>query len=84
VHVRRIVGWALAESRLFLSDLLEHMTQRQFVYRHAWAPGDLVIWDNRCTAHRGRRYDLSVRRELRRSTTFDVDWAPDLRSSKVA
>ena len=84
VHVRSIVGWAVAESRLFLSDLLEHMTQRQFVYRHQWAMGDLVIWDNRCTAHRGRRYDLSVRRELRRSTTLDIDWAPELRAQKVA
>ena len=84
VHVRRIVGWTVAESRLFLSDLLEHMTQRHFVYRHDWAMGDLVIWDNRCTAHRGRRYDLSVRRELRRTTTLDIDWAAHLREQRVA
>ncbi len=84
VHVRRIVGWTLAESRLFLSDLLEHMVQPQFVYRHEWKLGDFVIWDNRCTAHRGRRFDLSVRRELRRSTTLDDDWAAHLREDKVA
>lgn len=84
VHVRRIVGWTVAESRLFLSDLLEHMTQRRFVYRHEWRPGDFVIWDNRCTAHRGRRYDLAQRRELRRTTTFDVDWAPQLRDHRAA
>jgi alpha-ketoglutarate-dependent 2,4-dichlorophenoxyacetate dioxygenase len=54
-------------------DLLEHATQRQFVYPHRWQPGDLVIWDNRCTLHRGRRYDLSVRRELRRATTLDAE-----------
>jgi alpha-ketoglutarate-dependent 2,4-dichlorophenoxyacetate dioxygenase len=84
VHVRRIVGWPLAEARLFLSDLLEHATQRRFVYRHEWRLGDLVIWDNRCTVHRGRRFDLAVRRELRRTTTLDVDWAPELRQPAMA
>ena len=68
VHARQIVGWPTAESRMFLADLLEHATQRERVYVHAWQPGDLVIWDNRATLHRGRRYDLSERRELRRTT----------------
>jgi alpha-ketoglutarate-dependent 2,4-dichlorophenoxyacetate dioxygenase len=71
VHARAITGWTLPEARLLLSDLLEHATQRQFVYRHEWRVGDLVMWDNRCTLHRGRRYDLSERRELRRTTTLD-------------
>jgi alpha-ketoglutarate-dependent 2,4-dichlorophenoxyacetate dioxygenase len=57
---------------MMLMDLLEHSTQRQFVYSHQWQVDDLVIWDNRSTLHRGRRYDLSVRRELRRTTTLDV------------
>jgi alpha-ketoglutarate-dependent 2,4-dichlorophenoxyacetate dioxygenase len=52
-----------------LADLLEHATQREFVYRHRWRVGDLVMWDNRCTLHRGRRFDLNQRRELRRTTT---------------
>lgn len=68
VHARQIVGWPTAESRMFLADLLEHATQRERVYVHQWQPGDLVIWDNRATLHRGRRYDLSERRELRRTT----------------
>jgi alpha-ketoglutarate-dependent 2,4-dichlorophenoxyacetate dioxygenase len=68
VHARRIVGWPIAEGRMLLSDLLEHATQRERVYVHEWQPGDLVIWDNRSTLHRGRRYDLSERRELRRTT----------------
>ena len=59
----------LAEGRMLLMDLLEHATQREFVYRHRWSVGDLVMWDNRCTLHRGRRFDLSQRRELRRTTT---------------
>lgn len=72
VHARAIVGYTLPEGRLLLSDLLEHATQRAFVYRHEWRVGDLVMWDNRSTIHRGRRYDLTERRELRRSTTEDL------------
>ena len=74
VHARQIVGWPTAESRMFLADLLEHATQRERVYVHEWQPGDLVIWDNRATLHRGRRYDLSQRRELRRTT---INATPD-------
>jgi len=72
VHARHIIGWPVAESRMFLLDLLEHATQRQFVYTHEWQPGDLVIWDNRSTLHRGRRYDIAERRELRRTTINDT------------
>ena len=57
---------------MLLAELLEHATQREFVYRHRWHVDDLVMWDNRCTLHRGRRFDLSQRRELRRITTEDV------------
>jgi alpha-ketoglutarate-dependent 2,4-dichlorophenoxyacetate dioxygenase len=71
-HVTRIVERPVPEGRLLLAELLEHATQRRFVYRHTWRPGDLVIWDNRAVLHRGRRYDLSQRRELRRSTVEDV------------
>ena len=71
-HAARILERPVPEGRLLLADLLEHATQRQFVYGHTWRPGDLVIWDNRAVLHRGRRYDLSQRRELRRSTVEDV------------
>ena len=71
VHARRIVGWPTAEGRMLLSDLLEHATQRERVYVHEWQVGDLVIWDNRSTLHRGRRYDIGERRELRRTTIND-------------
>jgi len=73
VHITHILGMTVPESRLLVSDLIEHATQRQFVYRHEWRPGDLVIWDNRCVIHRGRRHDPAQRRELRRSTTLDMD-----------
>lgn len=72
VHARQIIGWPTAESRIFLLDLLEHATQRERVYRHEWQVGDLVIWDNRSTLHRGRRYDIGERRELRRTTINDT------------
>ena len=71
-HATHVVGLSLPEGRVLLSDLLEHATQRQFVYRHEWRPGDLVMWDNRAVLHRGRRYDLAQRRDMRRSTVEDV------------
>jgi len=73
-HASRIIDWPVPEGRLLLRDLTEHATQREFVYRHAWQVGDLVIWDNRATMHRGRPFDDGkYRRELRRVTTLDVE-----------
>jgi alpha-ketoglutarate-dependent 2,4-dichlorophenoxyacetate dioxygenase len=72
VHCTGIPGMHLGLARLLLAELLEHATQRELVYRHAWRPGDLVMWDNRCVLHRGRRYDLTQRRELRRVSTEDT------------
>jgi len=68
-HCTEILGMTVPEGRMLLADLIEHATQREFVHRHRWRPGDLVMWDNRCVLHRGRRYDLSQRRDLRRTTT---------------
>jgi len=72
VHARRILGWPVPEGRLYLSDLLELATARQNVYTHQWQVGDTVMWDNRSTLHRGRRYDITERRELRRTTILNV------------
>jgi len=72
VHARQVLGWPTAEGRMFLQDLLEHATQRERVYVHEWQVGDLVMWDNRSTLHRGRRYDVTERRELRRTTVNDT------------
>ena len=72
-HASRIMDWPVPEGRLLLRDLIEHATQPEFVYRHAWRVGDLVIWDNRATMHRARPFeDTKHRRELRRVTTLDV------------
>lgn len=71
-HARAIDGMTVAEARMLLWDLLEHTTDPDHIYRHRWQVGDLIIWDNRCMLHRGRSFDLSEPRELRRSTTLDA------------
>jgi alpha-ketoglutarate-dependent 2,4-dichlorophenoxyacetate dioxygenase len=72
-HASRILGWPLPEGRLLLRELLEHATQPEFVHRHAWSVGDLVIWDNRATMHRARPFaDSQHRRDMRRVTTLDL------------
>jgi alpha-ketoglutarate-dependent 2,4-dichlorophenoxyacetate dioxygenase len=77
IHACEIEGMTVAEGRMLLMDLLEHSTQRQFVYQHRWRPGDLVIWDNTATVHRGRYYDFAQRRELRRATTEEVNFSAE-------
>jgi alpha-ketoglutarate-dependent 2,4-dichlorophenoxyacetate dioxygenase len=73
-HASRIIDWPVPEGRLLLRDLIEHATRPEFVYRHQWHVGDLVIWDNRATMHRARAFDdAKYRRELRRVTTLDVE-----------
>lgn len=76
-HIGEVQGMGLPESRLLIMDLLEHATQRSFVYAHTWQVGDLVMWDNTATVHRGRYFDLSERRELRRATTQEVQTSPE-------
>ena len=72
-HASMVIDWPVPEGRMFLWDLMEHATRPQFVYRHKWRVGDLVIWDNRATMHRGTPYDdTKYRRELRRVTTLDL------------
>ncbi len=67
-HAGGIEGWPVPEARAFLRDLTEHATQRKFVYAHVWRPYDLVMWDNRVTMHRARRYDHTEVRDMRRTT----------------
>lgn len=67
-HAGKITGWSEAEAKLFLLDLMERATQREFVYVHKWSRHDLVMWDNRCVLHRARSYDPGVVRDMRRTT----------------
>jgi len=72
-HAGRIFGMPDAEARALLEELIAHTTQRQFVYTHRWRPCELVMWDNRCTMHRGTDYDdLRWVRDMRRTTVSDV------------
>ena len=76
-HAARIIEWEVPEGRLLLKDLIEHATQREFLYSHEWKLGDLVIWDNRTTMHRARPFDdKKYKRELTRVTTLDLPRQP--------
>jgi alpha-ketoglutarate-dependent 2,4-dichlorophenoxyacetate dioxygenase len=67
-HAGAIVGWPIPEARAFLRDLVEHATQRKFVYAHQWTQWDLVMWDNRATMHRARPFDAKEVRDMHRTT----------------
>ncbi|MDR3534808.1 MAG: TauD/TfdA family dioxygenase [Rhodopila sp.] len=68
-HIGGIVGWPVPEARAFIRDLTEHATQPRFTHAHQWRVNDLVMWDNRTTMHRARRYrDLQDVRDLRRTS----------------
>jgi alpha-ketoglutarate-dependent 2,4-dichlorophenoxyacetate dioxygenase len=67
-HAGAIVGWPVPEARALLRDLIEHATQRQFVYAHKWNQWDLVMWDNRATMHRARPFDPKEKRDMHRTT----------------
>ena len=72
-HAGRIFGMPDAEGRALIDELIEHATQRQFVYTHRWRVNDLVMWDDRCTMHRGTAFDdLRFRRDVQRATVSDV------------
>jgi alpha-ketoglutarate-dependent 2,4-dichlorophenoxyacetate dioxygenase len=71
-HASHIIGWPVALGRALLDELIAFATQPRFVYQHRWRAGDLVVWDNRCTLHRGRPYDdVKFRRDMRRTTIED-------------
>ncbi len=71
-HVGKIDGMADKEATQFMQDLTAHATQRQFVYTHRWRVADLVMWDNRCTMHRGTEFeDTRWPRDMQRVTTSD-------------
>ncbi len=68
-HASHIRGIPEDEGAALLNELLEHTTQRRFVYAHRWRKGDLVMWDNRCLLHRAvANYEMGkYRRVLHRS-----------------
>ncbi len=82
-HAGRIFGMKDDEGQALLTQLIDHATQRQFVYTHRWRLHDLVMWDNRCTMHRGTGYDdLRWPRDMQRATVSDV--APTCEQEGIA
>ncbi len=72
-HAGAIRGMADDEARQLIDELTAHATQRQFVHSHRWREKDLVIWDNRCTMHRGMEFDdQRYKRDMRRATVSDI------------
>jgi alpha-ketoglutarate-dependent 2,4-dichlorophenoxyacetate dioxygenase len=73
-HASHIVGWPIEEGRRLIEDLLERATRPELVRSVAWRqPGDLVIWDNRCSMHRATPFDdARYPRDMRRTTVFEA------------
>jgi alpha-ketoglutarate-dependent 2,4-dichlorophenoxyacetate dioxygenase len=67
-HIGTIIGWPMPEARAFIRDLTEHAVQPRFTYSHKWRQFDFVMWDNRSTMHRVRRFDETQVRDMRRTT----------------
>lgn len=71
-HASHIVGWPVEKGRKLIEELTAFATERRFVYQHRWSVGDLVMWDDRCTMHRGCPYDdTRHRRDMHRTTVSD-------------
>ena len=83
-HAEHIIGMPVPEGRLLLRDLMDHATRPHLVYRHRWTVGDLVMWDDRCTMHRGRPWDLREVRDMHRTTVSDERSTLDQRDHPVA
>ena len=72
-HACRIDGMAETQAQQLIAELMAHATQRQFIHTHRWRQNDLVMWDNRCTMHRGTEYDeRRWKRDMHRATVSDV------------
>lgn len=80
-HTRSIVGMSLEDSRKLIQELIDFATQPQYTIEVFYKPGDLSIWDNLCTFHRGGPFDsLNERRDMRRTTireTYDASQPAD-------
>jgi alpha-ketoglutarate-dependent 2,4-dichlorophenoxyacetate dioxygenase len=86
-HIGRIRGMADEEAEALLQQLIAHATDRRITYLHRWRVGDLVLWDNRCTMHRGTEFDdTRYPRDMQRATTEDTPdaFATELRAAGLA
>jgi alpha-ketoglutarate-dependent 2,4-dichlorophenoxyacetate dioxygenase len=67
-HAYAIEGMGESEARALLAELIADATRPEFTYRHRWRPGDVVMWDNRATMHRGWPWPAREPRYMVRST----------------
>ena len=72
-HAYAIEGMGDNEGKALLAELIAAATQPDAVYRHAWRPGDVIMWDNRATMHRGRPWQAGDPRVMVRTTVQAVD-----------
>lgn len=83
-HIDRVLGMPRDEGNNLIDELFVHATQRQFVHTHRWRKNDLVMWDDRCTMHRGLAYDDERwRRDIQRATVADVGNSCDKATSMI-
>ena len=77
-HLGLIKDWELADSILFINDLMEVCTRPDYIYSHKWKENDLVIWDNTQVMHRGRYFnDQKEIRDVRRTTIAGTEMLID-------
>jgi alpha-ketoglutarate-dependent 2,4-dichlorophenoxyacetate dioxygenase len=77
-HASHILGMPIDEGRALLRELSDFATAPRFVYTHRWQVGEVVMWDNRCTMHRGTDFaDTVHRRDLRRTTVREAPIAAE-------
>lgn len=83
-RVREIVGLSKSESEAMLALLNAHATSPEFVYRHRWSVGDLLMWDNRCTMHIALGdYDRTQVRHMDRCSIMGEEVTGRLADEKV-
>jgi alpha-ketoglutarate-dependent 2,4-dichlorophenoxyacetate dioxygenase len=84
-HIGRVLGLPQEESDALVDDLIAHASQRQFVHTHRWRQFDLVMWDDRCTMHRGLAYDDERwRRDVQRATVSEAANSCELEGVSIA
>ena len=84
-HAMRVIGMSDEESEKLFKELTEHAVQPQFVLSHRWRLNDLVVWDNRCTMHRGTDFDdQRWKRDVQRATVSDIGNTVEFRTATRA
>ena len=72
-HAYAVDGLSADEARSLLDDLISEATRPEYLYRHRWRAGDVVMWDNRATMHRGRPWPNDQPRSMVRTTISAVE-----------